>query len=134
MDTSENLSVKQEKLIAHLLVESTIDAACKKANVAVTTYWRWMRDQNFVDAYRWARNEILENTVARLQTLNAAAVQALERNLNCNNPSIEIRCATVILDLSMKATEMLNLKKRVEYLETLVESMEVDHEPIKTPR
>lgn len=134
MDTSEDLSVKQEKLIAHLLVESTIDAACKKANVAVTTYWRWMRDQNFVDAYRLARNEILENTVARLQTLNAAAVQALERNLNCNNPSIEIRCATLILDLSMKATEMLNLKKRVEYLETLVESMEVEHEPIKTPR
>jgi hypothetical protein len=134
MNTSRNISVKQEKLIAHLLTESTADAACKKANVSVTTYWRWMKEHDFVDAYRIARNEILENTSAKLQCLNLAAVQTLERNLNCGNPSIEIRCATIILEQSAKATDLLNLKSRIQYLETVLESLEVRHESAKKSR
>ena len=64
METLEKITAKQERLIALLLTEKTIDLACKKANLAVTTYWRWMQDETFLRQYRKARRGILENTVA----------------------------------------------------------------------
>ncbi|MCA1622611.1 MAG: hypothetical protein LC768_10790 [Acidobacteria bacterium] len=48
MQPSEGLTAKQEKLIALLLTEKTIDDACKKAGVNVTTYWRWMQEDSLL--------------------------------------------------------------------------------------
>ncbi|MBK8465318.1 MAG: hypothetical protein IPL32_05760 [Chloracidobacterium sp.] len=120
MKRSGEISTKQQKLIALLLTERTIDEACKKANVAVTTYWRWMQDQRFLAQYRTARRGILENTIAKLQSIVFAAIETLERNLNCENPAVEIRCAAIILEQSIKGVEMLEIEGRLEMLESLV--------------
>lgn len=118
------ISAKQEKLIALLLTERTIDEACKKANVAVTTYWRWMKDENFLIQYRRTRRGILENTVAKLQSVTYQAIETLERNLTCENPGAEIRSAQIILEQSIKGLEMLDVENRIEMLEELVKSWE----------
>ena len=118
------ISAKQEKLIALLLTEKTIDEACKKAGVNVTTYWRWMQNENFLMHYRKARRGILENTVAKLQSITFAAIDTLERNLNCENPAAEIRAAQIILEQSGKGLETLDVENRIESLETLVKQME----------
>ena len=120
MNTSTKISAKQEKLINLLLIEKTIDAACVKANVSVTTYWRWMQDDAFLKKYRQARKGILENTVARLQSITLNAIDTLERNLNCENPSVEVRCAGIILEQAIKGLEMLDIEGRIEMLEELV--------------
>ncbi len=124
MESSGELSTKQQKLIALLLTERTIDEACKKANVAVTTYWRWMQDQQFLAQYRSVRRGILENTIAKLQAIVFAAIETLERNLNCENPAVEIRCAAIILEQSIKGVEMLEIENRLEMLEVLVKHKE----------
>jgi hypothetical protein len=126
MKGSGEISAKQQKLIALLLTERTIDAACQKAKVAPTTYWRWMRERRFLVAYRAARRGILENTVAKLQSIVFAAVDTLERNLNCENPAVEIRAAAIILEQSIKGLEMLDIEARLETLESLV-SYKEDH-------
>lgn len=118
------ISTKQEKLIALLLTERTIDEACKKAGVNVTTYWRWMQDENFLIQYRRARRGIFENTVAKLQSVTYQAIETLERNLTCENPGAEIRSAQIILEQSIKGLEMLDVENRVEMLEELVKSWE----------
>jgi hypothetical protein len=130
MYETDGLSVKQERLITYLLTERTIDAACAKAEVAVTTYWRWMKDPLFLTQYRTARDGILENTIAKLQSLSFEAIDTLERNLNCGNPSVEIRCATIILEQSIKGMEMLSLKTRVEQIEN--EMKEQENEQFKS--
>jgi hypothetical protein len=128
METSEEISGKQAQLIALLLTERTIDDACKKANVSVSTYWRWMKEPNFLTEYRSTRSRILENTVAKLQSLSTDAIEALERNLHCENPSIEIRSATIILEHSAKGVEALNLLVRVEELESIISRLEAGDE------
>ena len=124
MKTSGEISAKQQKLITLLLTERTIDAACKKANVAVTTYWRWMQDAEFLVEYRSARRGILENTVAKLQSLAFAAIDTLERNLNCENPAVEIRSASIVLEQSIKGLEILDVEGRLEILESVVKRSE----------
>lgn len=74
MKPSAKLTRRQEKLISFLLTERTIDAACEKANVAPTTYWRWMKDEAFLAEYRNVRRGILENTVAKLQSIVFSAI------------------------------------------------------------
>lgn len=117
MPSTDDASIKQEKLIALLLTERTIDEACKKAGVNVTTYWRWMQDETFLKEYRKVRRGILENTVAKLQSSTYQAIETLERNLTCENPSVEIRCAQIILEQSMKGLEALEIENRLEELE-----------------
>lgn len=120
MKTSQELSHKKEKLIALLITERTIDAACSKANVNVTTYWRWMKDETFLKCYREARRGIIENAVARLQGASYRAIETLERNLACENPSAEIRAAQIILDQSLKGLEILEMELRVTELERIM--------------
>jgi hypothetical protein len=117
MKRLSSISQKQEKLIAHLLTDRTIDGACRNANVAVTTYWRWMKDERFLAEYRRARRDILESTVARLQSITVNAIDTLERNLNCENPSVETRTASVILEQAIKGLETLDIENRIETLE-----------------
>ncbi len=131
MQTSDELTTKQEKLIALLLTEKTIDEACKKAGVNVTTYWRWMKDENFISQYRKMRRGILENTVAKLQSITYQAIETLERNLTCENPSVEIRCSQIILEQSLKGLEMLDIENRLEMLEHVVKQTEEFDEQTK---
>ena len=116
----KTLSTKQEKLLAHLLSERTIDSACQKANVAVTTYWRWMKDPLFLSHYRELRRGLMENAIAKIQASVFTAIETLDRNLNCENASVEIRCASIILEQSIKGIELLDLAHRIEGLEMVV--------------
>lgn len=122
MNRIYKLTAKQEKLIGYLLSERTIDQACGKAGVGVATYGRWLRQEAFVRAYRKARRDILEGVVSRLQGLTVAAVDALERNLNCENPAVEIRSASMILEQAVKGVEMLDLEARIETLEDTIKA------------
>ncbi len=118
------ISTKQQKLIALLLTEKTIEEACYKADINPTTYWRWMQNQNFLNEYRKTRRGILENTVARLQSLTLSAIDTLEKNLNCENPTVEIRAAQTIIGLSLRGLEMLDVENRIETMETIVKELE----------
>lgn len=115
------LSAKQEKLIGFLLTERTAEAACAKADVSPSTFWRWMQTEEFRKQYRAARRSILENTVSKLQGISLQAIEALERNLNCENPAAEIRSAQIILEQTIRGIETLDLESRIEYLEALFE-------------
>lgn len=126
MKSRSGLSVKQEKLIAYLLTERTIDQACQRAEVAVVTYWRWMQDRKFITVYRRARRDVIEGTVSRLQNMSAAAIDALERNLTCENPASEIRAATIILEQAVKGVELLDLESRIDDLEELTREAKQD--------
>jgi hypothetical protein len=120
MQENDEISGKQERLIAFLLTERTIETACKKAEVAVVTYSRWMREESFLREYRTARKGVLENVIGRLQGITLAAIDALERNLTCENPSVEIRAAGIILEQAIRGLETLDVEQRLDALETMI--------------
>lgn len=119
MHDFEEISAKQEKLIGFLLTERTVEAACAKADVAPSTFWRWMQTKPFKDEYRRLRRGVLENTIAKLQALSHQAIDTLERNLNCETPAAEIRAAQIVLEQSIRGMETLDLERRIEYLESV---------------
>jgi AcrR family transcriptional regulator len=107
----------KEKVIDALLSTSTITDAAKQAGVAEATIYRYLRDETFKNEYRNARRDVVENTIGQLQGATAQAVETLTKNLDCGNPSAEIRAAQIILETSYKGIELIDLQMRVELLE-----------------
>src|SRR5688572_30334872 len=112
---------RQQAVIAALLTEQTQEAAAAKAGVPARTVRRWLQDPAFEAAYRSARREVLERTVARLLSLTGQALEALEGALNAKDTKDRIRAATVILDRALKGVETLDLAQQVEELRRQVE-------------
>lgn len=113
----------KEKVIDALLSTSTISEAAKQAGFSEATIYRYLRDETFKNEYRKARRDVVENTVGQLQGATARAVDTLTKNLTCGNPSAEIRAAQIILEISYKGVELIDLESRLEYLETEQENL-----------
>ena len=108
---------KQDRAIIALLTEPTVEAAARSADIAPATIWRWAQQPEFKSRLRDARRAVVEGAVGRLQQAATEAVDALQRNLTCGTPSVEVKAATVILDQAIKAIELFDVVERVEHLE-----------------
>jgi DNA-binding transcriptional MerR regulator len=110
-------TANKEKSLAALLESATITEAAKKCGLSEKTLRRYLEDAEFQKEFRAARRVIFEQNIIRLQSLHAGAVAALERNLNCENPSSEIRAAQIVIEASRKDFETLDILQRLEMLE-----------------
>jgi hypothetical protein len=83
----------REKALVALLAHSTIVEAAQTSGLSEKTLRRYLEDAEFQKEFRAARRVVFEQNIVRLQSLHAGAVDTLERNLNCENPSVEVRAA-----------------------------------------
>jgi transposase-like protein len=113
----ERLTRDQERAIAALLTSPTIGDAAGKLDVHANTLRAWMRDAEFAAAYAEARRELLENTVSHLQHAMFAVTDALVKDLSHKAASVRHRAAELLLDVGVRATDVLNLTRRVAGLE-----------------
>ncbi len=110
-------TANREKALTALLDSATITEAAKKCGLSEKTLRRYLDDAEFQKEFRAARRTLFEQNIIRLQSLHAGAVDALERNLNCENPSVEVRAAQIIIEGSRKDFETLDILGRLETLE-----------------
>jgi hypothetical protein len=107
----------REKALSALLESASITDAAKKCGLSDKTLRRYLEDEEFQNEYRVARRLVFEQNIIRLQSLHAGAVNTLERNLNCENPSVEVRCAQIVIESSRKDFETLDILERLEKIE-----------------
>ena len=115
---SENLTAQQERTITALLAQPSIVAAAQAAKVSEPTVRRWLRqDDRFVNAYRDARRQVVEQAVARLQQASGEAVATLRLALTEGPMSVRVRAADTILSRAMQGVELLDIETRLASLE-----------------
>ena len=119
----EKLTRKMELAIACLLSEPTVEEAAKKAGVSYRSLKGWLSLPGFKAAFRSARTQLLERVVARLLNSTGEAVDALQRNLTCKKPGVEVRAALALIQQSMKGVEVLDLETEVQELKAIVEKL-----------
>jgi hypothetical protein len=107
----------QEKALNALLESASVSDAAKKCGLNQKTLHRYLEDAEFQKEFRAARRIVFEQNIIRLQSLHAGAIATLERNLNCENPSTEVRAAQIIIEGSRKDFETLDILERLETLE-----------------
>jgi hypothetical protein len=100
----QELSRKQQKLIAALLTERTHAAAASQAGVSEATLHRWLNVPAFRAAYRQARRRLVEAAIARLQAATGHAVDALLAvTKDGKKDSDRVRAAVALLDHAFQA-------------------------------
>ena len=110
-------TANREKALNALLESATITDAAQKCGLSEKTLRRYLEDAEFQKEFRAARRVVFEQNIVRLQSLHAGAVDTLERNLNCENPSVEVRAAQIIIEGNRKDFETLDILERLEMLE-----------------
>jgi len=113
---------KQEKLLATLLCEPTIEKAAIAAGISEATALRYLKDSEFVEAYRSARREVVNHALTTLQRGCSEAVATLLAVANDSQApaSSRVSAAKAILDTSIRAVEIDDLGARLKVLEELL--------------
>ena len=116
------ISRKQDTAIGALLSRPTISAAAESVGIGESTLRRWLKDRDFLAAYRAARREAVSQAVGHLQGACSVAVLALtDISQDVNNPaSARVSAARTVLELALKGVELEDLAVRVEELELQV--------------
>ncbi len=109
----------RETALNSLLASATITDAANRCGLNEKTLRRYLADADFQKEYRAARRVVFEQNIVRLQTLHDGAVDTLERNLTCENPSVEVRSAQIIVESCRKDFETFDVLTRLEALEAL---------------
>jgi hypothetical protein len=115
------LTPKQEQFLAALLTNPTIAQASQVAGVSEATARRWLAQPAMQTAYRAARRQSVEQALSVIQAASSMAVAALLRNLKAPSAAIQVRAATTILELGIRAVELADLSERLEALEETLE-------------
>ncbi len=109
---------KKEMAIAALLTERSHAEAARVAGVDLSTLKRWMRLPEFVEEFRRARWEIVEQAYARAQQNTPVAISVLLKLMadSTTPASGRIRAALGIVSLAREALD-LDIETRVSALE-----------------
>jgi hypothetical protein len=102
----EKLSRKQEQAIVALLEQATLEQAAAAVGVHEKTLRLWLKLPAFQAEYRAARRRIVDCAIVRLQQCTTGAVLALNRNLTCVTPSVEVRAAQAIIQWAIRGIEL----------------------------
>ena len=118
----ENLTKKQSEAIAALIQNRTMRDAAKAVGVGEATLFRWLRDQNFRDAYLTAKSQVVEQAISNLQNASGEAVDTLRQVMNDSNSPVssKVTSARVILEISLRAVEIQHLIRRLDRLEATI--------------
>ena len=113
------ISRKQDTAIGALLSQATIPAAAESVGIGEATLRRWLKDRDFLAAYRAARREAASQAVGHLQgacSVSVVALTDISQGVNCP-ASARVSAAKTVLELALKGIELEDLAVRVEELE-----------------
>ena len=114
---------KKEAAIAALLTERNQAEAARAVGIDLSTLKRWMREPEFIEDYRRARWQVVEQGYARVQQSTPAAASILLKLMvdSATPASARIRAALGTFTLAREALD-LDIETRVAALEQAAES------------
>jgi len=117
-----NLTIRQKKAIAALVIHADITEAAKEAGVSRDTIYRWMRSSDFKAALDEATTEAIGEISRSLVTLGIKAIQTIDELIYTfqTPPGTRLRAADIVLTKLLQVRELVNLENRVTELESKI--------------
>jgi hypothetical protein len=109
---------KKEAAIAALLTAKNYEEAARATGIGLKTLKRWLREPEFIEEFRRARWEVVEQAYARAQQSTGAATTVLQKVMvdSATPPSSRIRAALGLFGIARDALN-LDLDTRMAALE-----------------
>jgi hypothetical protein len=113
------LSERQRKALSYFIASSSEVDACRQAKIAKQTYYEWLKEPAFKAELSRLRRLAAEDAIEKLKSATMKSVDVLIGLLDADNPSIQRSVANDILNHVSKFTELKELEKRLEGLESI---------------
>jgi hypothetical protein len=130
---------KLDQFVRELLVAPTVESAAARAGIGARTGWRWMRDPTVLERLAEMRRQSMAHAMMRLPAAASAAVTCLcELQASGESESARVSSAKTILEMSLRAAEIVDIEERLSRLEQLAQNNHWrrpdDHHPEDHPQ
>lgn len=124
-ENSEQLTTKQESLIALLLAGITITAAAKQLKVNESTARRWLKLPHVHQAYKDQQQTLFDDKLSELRSGVGTAISTLKRNMTSEDTtaSVQVRAAQIWLEQALELHKMSELEQKIAELEQYVKQV-----------
>lgn len=116
----KKLTARQRKALPYLLEIPNVSAACKKAGIATTTFYSWLKNSSeFRTALEEGRNKLLQESFHSLAIGTKYATNCLI-GLSANNQeesTIRLRASAEVLNQFGKFRDSFEIEERIKKLE-----------------
>lgn len=122
-ESTSTLTPGQNKAILFLLQAGNIKEASRAAKIGEATLHRYLKDKQFIEAYREARRETLEIAIRKLESIAGEAINTLEEIMTNkeNTAGARAGASKVILEFAFKVNDN-DVLERVERLEESIKN------------
>ena len=113
------MTPKKEKALAALLTYPTRKAAAQAAGVSVRTMQDYFKDQEFLERYRAAFGELVQDATRQAQRAIAPALSTLTEIMEDKDEqaTARIQAARSTLEYALKLTEQMDVLEQLQELE-----------------
>ena len=122
---------RQRKAINAILTYPTLLQAAQASGIPYRTLWRWVNENDaFKKALQEAENQLFEEAMRRLLSMQGTAIDALQQILTdpkCRQ-SDKLRAVEMALDHVLRLRSAIDLEERLKLLEKKLLESEVNHE------
>jgi hypothetical protein len=122
-DTNINhadLSDRQKRALPYLAVAPSVQEACRQAKIRTDTYYRWLKNPDFVAALKKQQNELVTDAMNCLRANIGRAVSTLVGLLDNESDFLKRSVANDIISHYLKYSELSEIEERLETVEKLV--------------
>ena len=114
------LNTRQLRLVAALVSDTNIQAACQTADVSRAAAYQWMKQPAFQDELKRRRNAVLGEALANVKINATRAAAALVGLLDEDDPSLRRLVCRDILDRAIRIHDMEDIQTRLTAMEKVL--------------
>lgn len=120
------MSPKKEKALAALLASPTRKEAAERAGISERTLRSYFQDHEFLERYRAAFADVVEEATRRAQKSLSPALSVLKEIMEDEKEpaSVRVQAAKCVMDYGLKLGEALDVLERVSELEKIALRLE----------
>lgn len=118
--------VSDEHILSALVTAPTIREAATICGCSESTIYARLRDDDFKKKYNAERRKLLERNATALQNQIETAVQTMAEVMKNKEvaPQVRLNAADAVIRNGLKLTELVDVTKRVDELESIVSELE----------
>jgi hypothetical protein len=114
---SDGLKAKQAAVLPFFVATRSIEAGCRTAKIAKSTYYAYLQDETFRRELETLRTETINGAIDCLKAGIAGAVEKLLKLLDSKSELVSMRAAHEIITYYVNITSIETIEARLEKLE-----------------
>jgi len=121
-----SITLRKEKALQALLTSRTRAEAAKAAGIGESTLREYMKDPDFLEQYREAFRNLVQDATRQAQQAIAPAIATLKEIMEDADAqaTARIQAARSTLEYSLKLTEQTDILEHLQELEKAVSALE----------